>query len=189
MAGFLRPGRFPRRRGLITLSLSSRENPPVASAFSPAPEITETEVWLSRLSPAHDGLKIVQLTDLHHSLFYSPGRNPARRPHGQSFAAGFGCADRRLRYAFGCLHLAGSEGPWETARPFGSVRCFGQPRFSGGPGGDYTRASRPTHPSASKLPLRFAGSFRQTVGRRGGRSLVGSGRFSRRHAFRPCARP
>ena len=61
--------RFPRRRGLITLSLSGRENPRVASAFSPDPEITETEVWLSRLSPAHDGLKIVQLTDLHHSLF------------------------------------------------------------------------------------------------------------------------
>jgi hypothetical protein len=39
------------------------------SAFSPDPEITETEVWLSRLSSAHDGLKIVQLTDFHHSLF------------------------------------------------------------------------------------------------------------------------
>ena len=69
LAGPVRPQRFPRRRGLITLSLSSRENPPVASAFSPAPEITETEVWLNRLSPAHDGLKIAQLTDLHHSLF------------------------------------------------------------------------------------------------------------------------
>ena len=69
MAGPLRPQRFLRRRGLITLSLSSRENPPVASAFSPDPEITETDVWLNQLSPAHDGLKIAQLTDLHHSLF------------------------------------------------------------------------------------------------------------------------
>ena len=64
-----RPRRFLRRRGLITLSLSGREAPPLASAFSPAPEITETDIWLSRLSPAHDGLKIAQLTDLHHSLF------------------------------------------------------------------------------------------------------------------------
>jgi hypothetical protein len=64
-----RPRRFLKRRGLITLSLSGRENPPIASAFSPDPEITKTEVWLGRLSPAHDGLKIVQLTDFHHSLF------------------------------------------------------------------------------------------------------------------------
>ena len=65
----LRPRRFLRRRGLITLSLSSRENPPVASPLSPDPEITQTDVWLNRLSPAHDGLRIAQLTDLHHSLF------------------------------------------------------------------------------------------------------------------------
>jgi len=64
-----RPRRFLRRRGLITLSLNSRESPPAASPFSPDPEITQTDVWLNRLSPAHDGLKIVQLTDLHHSLF------------------------------------------------------------------------------------------------------------------------
>jgi len=65
----LRPRRFLRRRGLITLSLSSHENPPIASPFSPDPEITQTDVWLNRLSPAHDGLRIAQLTDLHHSLF------------------------------------------------------------------------------------------------------------------------
>jgi len=64
-----RPRRFLRRRGLITLSLSGRETPPLASAFSPDPEITDTNVWLHRLSPAYDGLKAVQLTDLHHSLF------------------------------------------------------------------------------------------------------------------------
>ena len=65
----LRPRRFLKRRGLITLSLSSRENPSVASLASPDPEITQTDVWLNRLSPAHDGLRIAQLTDLHHSLF------------------------------------------------------------------------------------------------------------------------
>ena len=69
MARATRPRRFLKRRGLITLSLSSRETSPAVSAFSPAPEITETDVWLKRLSPALDGLKIVQLTDLHHSLF------------------------------------------------------------------------------------------------------------------------
>ena len=69
LVGLLRPRRFLRRRGLITLSLSGREKPPAASAFSTDPEITETEVWLGRLGPAHDGLKIVQLTDFHHSLF------------------------------------------------------------------------------------------------------------------------
>ena len=69
MARPLKPRRFLRRRGLITLSLSSREIPSIASAFSPDPEITETDIWLNRLSPAHDGLKIAQLTDVHHSLF------------------------------------------------------------------------------------------------------------------------
>ena len=69
MAKPLKPRRFLRRRGLITLSLSSRENSSIASAFSPDPEIKQTDVWLNRLSPAHEGLKIAQLTDLHHSLF------------------------------------------------------------------------------------------------------------------------
>jgi len=64
-----RPRRFLRRRGLITLSLSGREAPPRASALSPDPEITDTDIWLDRLNPAHNGLKIAQLTDLHHSLF------------------------------------------------------------------------------------------------------------------------
>src|SRR5207245_292100 len=38
-------------------------------AFSPSPEVTKTDIWLRRLSAAHDELKIVHLTDLHHSLF------------------------------------------------------------------------------------------------------------------------
>jgi len=61
--------RFFARRGLITLSLNRRESPVLADPLAPDPEITETEIWLSRLSPSHDGLKIVHLTDLHHSLF------------------------------------------------------------------------------------------------------------------------
>ncbi len=69
MARPARPRRFLRRRGLITLSLSGRDAPPLASTLSPDPEITETDIWLHRLAPVHDGLRIVQLTDLHHSLF------------------------------------------------------------------------------------------------------------------------
>jgi uncharacterized protein len=33
------------------------------------PEITDTTIWLRRLPPSLDGLKIVHLTDIHHSLF------------------------------------------------------------------------------------------------------------------------
>ncbi len=36
---------------------------------SPDPEITETDIWLTRLSASFDGLRLVQLTDVHHSLF------------------------------------------------------------------------------------------------------------------------
>jgi hypothetical protein len=36
---------------------------------SPDPDITETDIWLRRLAPAHNGLRIVHLTDVHHSLF------------------------------------------------------------------------------------------------------------------------
>jgi hypothetical protein len=63
------PRRFLRPGGLITLSLNSPEAALPPPAFSPDPEITETDIWLRRLSAVHDGLKIVQLTDLHHSLF------------------------------------------------------------------------------------------------------------------------
>ncbi len=64
------PKRLFKRRGLITLSLNSPER-----AFPPSrygdPEITESDIWLRRLSPTHDGLRIVHLTDFHHSLFTS----------------------------------------------------------------------------------------------------------------------
>jgi uncharacterized protein len=61
--------RFARRRGLITLSLSGRETRLPRPGRSPDPEITEMDIHLRRLGPAHDGLKVVQLTDIHHSLY------------------------------------------------------------------------------------------------------------------------
>jgi predicted MPP superfamily phosphohydrolase len=69
VAGRTGSRRFLRREGLITLSLNRSEPGLAPAAFSPAPEITETDIWLRRLSPGHDGLKIAHLTDLHHSLF------------------------------------------------------------------------------------------------------------------------
>ena len=61
--------RWLKRRGLITLSL----NGPGADYPSPAPftdpEITDIDIFLRRLSPAHEGLRIVHLTDIHHSLY------------------------------------------------------------------------------------------------------------------------
>ncbi len=60
--------RRARRRGLITLSLSA--TPPLSPPpVSPDPEITEMDIHIRRLSQAHDGLKIVHLTDIHHSLY------------------------------------------------------------------------------------------------------------------------
>jgi uncharacterized protein len=61
--------RFAKRSALITLSLSNPEPIHFPPAYSPDPEITETDIWLRRLGGEHDGLKIVQLTDIHHSLF------------------------------------------------------------------------------------------------------------------------
>jgi len=37
--------------------------------FAPDPEITETDIWLNRLPAAYDDLRIIHLTDIHHSLF------------------------------------------------------------------------------------------------------------------------
>src|SRR5579864_1063137 len=60
--------RYLRRRGLITLALNAPE-PDLPVAFSRDPEITRMDIWLDRLGAAHDGLRVVQLTDIHHSLF------------------------------------------------------------------------------------------------------------------------
>jgi len=64
----LRTRRFLRKRGLITLALSSPEPEPLPS-LSPDPEITQIDIWLRQLGSAHDGLRIVHLTDIHHGLF------------------------------------------------------------------------------------------------------------------------
>lgn len=69
MARNLATRRFPKGRGLITLSLSSREPALPPARSSPDPEITDWDIKLRRLGWEHDGLKIVQLTDIHHSLF------------------------------------------------------------------------------------------------------------------------
>jgi predicted MPP superfamily phosphohydrolase len=60
--------RYLKRRELITLALSSPE-PELPPAFSRDPEISEMDIWLDRLSAAFDGLRIVHLTDIHHSLY------------------------------------------------------------------------------------------------------------------------
>lgn len=60
--------RYLKRRGLTTLALNGPEaDLPVA--FSRDPEITKMDIWLDRLGAAHDGLRVVQLTDIHHSIF------------------------------------------------------------------------------------------------------------------------
>jgi len=69
MARRLIARRFLKRRELITLSLSSPDPTHPPESWAPDPEITATDIWLRRLSAAHDGLKIIHLTDLHHSLF------------------------------------------------------------------------------------------------------------------------
>jgi len=69
MARRLGGRRFLKREGLITLSLSGPDSSHAPASWAPDPEITATDIWLRRLHAAHDGLKIVHLTDLHHSLF------------------------------------------------------------------------------------------------------------------------
>ena len=72
--------RLLRRRGLITLALGAPEAEPAPPAYSPDPEITETDIWLRRLPAAFDGLRIVHLTDIHHSL-YTPLEEVQRAVH------------------------------------------------------------------------------------------------------------
>ena len=53
---------------MITLSLSA--TPPLSPPpVSQDPEITEMDIHIRRLGLAYDGLKIVHLTDIHHSLY------------------------------------------------------------------------------------------------------------------------
>jgi predicted MPP superfamily phosphohydrolase len=69
LARTLSTRRLLKRRGLITLALNGRESDIPPPGLSPDPEITETDIWLRRLPPGYDGLRIVHLTDIHHSLF------------------------------------------------------------------------------------------------------------------------
>lgn len=62
---------FWKRKPLIQLSLNAPEVDDPPGSFQADPEITETQVFLSRLPALHDGLKIVHLTDIHLSLFTS----------------------------------------------------------------------------------------------------------------------
>ncbi len=61
--------RLWNRNRLTLLSLNGRTSHLPAGAFTADPEITETVIHLRRLSPAHDGLKIVHLTDIHLSIY------------------------------------------------------------------------------------------------------------------------
>jgi predicted MPP superfamily phosphohydrolase len=68
--------RFRRARAarpslLTTLSLNAPVPQTPPPAYTPDPEITQTDIWLERLPAAYDGLRIVHLTDIHHSLFTS----------------------------------------------------------------------------------------------------------------------
>lgn len=68
MSELLTARRFLKRRELITLALSGPE-PELPRALARDPEITRTDIWLNRLGAAHDGLRVVHLTDIHLSLF------------------------------------------------------------------------------------------------------------------------
>jgi uncharacterized protein len=61
--------RFLKRSELISLRLNGPEEERVPAGFTQEPEVTETEIWMRRLPPAFDTLRIVQLTDVHHSLY------------------------------------------------------------------------------------------------------------------------
>lgn len=64
-----RARRRSRKHGLTLLSLNRAEPEAPPSVWAPDPEITKTSIWLQRLPSVLDGLKIVHLTDIHHSLF------------------------------------------------------------------------------------------------------------------------
>jgi uncharacterized protein len=64
-----RPHRPLRRPALTLLSLGRVELETPRPLWRIDPEITDTTIWLHRLPPSLEGLKIVHLTDIHHSLF------------------------------------------------------------------------------------------------------------------------
>jgi predicted MPP superfamily phosphohydrolase len=64
-----RPRRLLRRPGLTMLSLGLADAAASRPPWAADPEITETVIALRRLPATFDGLRIVHLTDIHHSLF------------------------------------------------------------------------------------------------------------------------
>lgn len=58
-----------RRRPALTLLSLGRATPRAAPPWITDPEVTDNVIWLHRLPRAFEGLKIVHLTDIHHSLF------------------------------------------------------------------------------------------------------------------------
>ncbi len=61
--------RLRARRELITLSLAEPRPAGAQPGWTRDPEITETDIHLSRLGKSFEGLRIVHLTDIHHSLY------------------------------------------------------------------------------------------------------------------------
>jgi uncharacterized protein len=61
--------RFWKRKQLTVLALHAPQLNLPPGTFTDDPEITETIIRMRRLSAAHDGLKIVHLSDIHLSLF------------------------------------------------------------------------------------------------------------------------
>jgi uncharacterized protein len=61
--------RLWRRNQLTVLSLNAPQVEFPPGSFTADPEITETIIHMRRLSTAHDGLRIVQLSDIHLSLY------------------------------------------------------------------------------------------------------------------------
>jgi len=69
LKGRWRARRWLKRRGLITLSLDGAAPDYLPPATFADPEITDIDIFLRRLRAAHDGLRIVHLTDIHHGLY------------------------------------------------------------------------------------------------------------------------
>lgn len=61
--------RFWKRKHLTVLSLNAPQMNLPPGTFTADPEITETVICIKRLPAAHDGLKIVHLSDIHLSLY------------------------------------------------------------------------------------------------------------------------
>ncbi|HEV2423552.1 MAG TPA: metallophosphoesterase [Terriglobia bacterium] len=64
-----RPRRMLRHPKLTMLSLGLADTAASRPPWAPDPEVTETVISLRRLPAALDGLRIVHLTDIHHSIF------------------------------------------------------------------------------------------------------------------------